>query len=181
MRVSGVLPAILAVSRAAAHATSPREADTETKSSDATPRRYIVELKSRSHTARIADKIAAIDGLHVVKIFDSDIFPAVSVECDRACDAVTVAAALDRDEDDAIVATVFKSTRVQLSPTIQGESYSDDAAASNYSVHGLTGVDILHNAGIVGEGAIVAIVDSGVQYTHPAVSRFLPKTHMAKH
>jgi hypothetical protein len=115
-------------------------------------------------------RVASIDGLRIVKTFDHDIFPAVSVECDHACDATSVAAALDNDEDGGgIVATVFKSTPVRLFPTIEGESFSDDAEASNYSVHGLTGVEQLHAAGIIGEGAVVAIVDSGVQYTHPAV------------
>lgn len=170
MRVSSACLAILAASHTVAQETPSLEAATEGVPSDITPRRYIVELKSRGHGARVADKIARIDGLRIVKTFDTDIFPAVSVECQQACDAAYVTAALDEDEDDGVVARVFKSTRVRLSPTILGESYSDDAAASNYSVHGLTGVAKLHEAGIIGEGATVAIVDSGVQYTHPAVS-----------
>ncbi|KAK9797701.1 hypothetical protein SCARD494_03530 [Seiridium cardinale] len=170
MRVSGALLALLAAtSHAATQRLPTRQTANGTSSHDATPRRYIVELKSRGHGARVADKVAGIDGLHIVKTFDNDIFPAVSVECDHACDAASVAAALDDEEDDGVVAAVFKSTRIQLTPTIQGESYSDDAAASNYSVHGLTGVEKLHEAGIIGEGAVVAIVDSGVQYTHPAL------------
>lgn len=55
-------------------------------------------------------------------------------------------------------------------PTIQMTSFSDGAAASNYSVHAMTGVDKLHSAGILGKGAVVAIVDTGIEYTHPAVS-----------
>ncbi|EOO01237.1 putative minor extracellular protease vpr protein [Phaeoacremonium minimum UCRPA7] len=58
---------------------------------------------------------------------------------------------------------------MQLLPTVRGESFSDDAAAANYSVHGMTGVEKLHQAGVFGDGATVAIVDSGVQYTHPAL------------
>lgn len=144
---------------------------TTTSAGGVSARRLIVELKSRDHGARVADKIAGIAGLHVVKTFDSDIFPAVSVECDRGCDAASVIEALDADEDESPVATVFRSTRMRLMPTLVGESYSDDAAASNYSVHGSTGVETLHEAGIIGEGATVAIVDSGVQYTHPAVGQ----------
>ena len=34
----------------------------------------------------------------------------------------------------------------------------------------MTGVDKLHEAGVLGKGAKVAIVDTGVWYMHPAVS-----------
>ncbi|ETS72929.1 hypothetical protein PFICI_15321 [Pestalotiopsis fici W106-1] len=170
MRATCISVALAIAGHATAQHLSARQSENGTVSSDATPRRYIVELKSRDQGTRVAEKVATIDGLRIVKTFDHDIFPAVSVECDHACDAASITAALDDNEDDGgVVATVFKSTPVRLFPTIEGESYSDDAAASNYSVHGLTGVEQLHAAGIIGEGATVAIVDSGVQYTHPAL------------
>lgn len=43
------------------------------------------------------------------------------------------------------------------------------AASANYSVHAQTGVDKLHDQGIYGKGAVIAIVDTGTQYTHPAL------------
>lgn len=49
------------------------------------------------------------------------------------------------------------------------ELFSNDDAATNYSFHGMTGVEELHKAGITGEGAKVAIIDTGVDYTHPAL------------
>jgi len=33
----------------------------------------------------------------------------------------------------------------------------------------MTGVDKLHAAGIRGEGVVVAVADTGVDYTHPAL------------
>lgn len=33
----------------------------------------------------------------------------------------------------------------------------------------MTGVDKLHNQGILGAGLFVALVDSGIDYTHPAL------------
>lgn len=36
-------------------------------------------------------------------------------------------------------------------------------------MHAQTGVDKLHARGIYGEGAVIAIVDTGTQYTHPAL------------
>lgn len=141
---------------------------------DTAPKRYIVELKSRAHGSRVAARsatAAGVPGLRVVKQFDSDIFPGVTVECEReaGCTAESVRAALDASADEPVVASVFRAQVLQLLPTLEGEGFSDDAAAPDYSVHGLTGVEKLHEEGILGEGATVAIVDSGVQYTHPAV------------
>ena len=143
--------------------------ETGSSPSDTVPRRFIVELKSRAQCTRFFDKVAATAGLRVVKQFDSDLFPGVSVECDHDCTPESLRAALDDSSSDAAVATVYKSTRVRILDTVKGESFSDDAAASNYSVHGITGVEKLHGDGIFGAGATVAIVDSGVEYTHPAV------------
>jgi hypothetical protein len=175
MHITKALLALLgAASYASADQFASRRSPNEpaTGSSNAIPRRFIIELRSRAHGALAVDKIAGLAGLHVYKRFDSDIFPGVSVECDHECNADSLRAALDGDEGEEIVASVFQSSRMQLLPTIKGESFSDDAAASNYSVHGSTGVQELHDAGITGHGAVVAVVDSGVQYTHPAVKLF---------
>jgi subtilisin family serine protease len=148
-----------------------RRSSTETTqaSSDATPRRYIVELKSLAHCRGIVTKISSLPGIRVVKQFDSEIFPGLSVECDHECNVeLLLQPALD-ESNDLGVASIYKSSPLKLLPTVEGESFSDDAAAANYSVHGLTGVEKLHQAGILGKGAVVAIVDSGIQYTHPAV------------
>lgn len=39
----------------------------------------------------------------------------------------------------------------------------------NYSIHSMTGVDKAHDAGVLGTGVVVAIIDTGVDYTHPAL------------
>ncbi|WYZ46658.1 hypothetical protein EsH8_IX_000883 [Colletotrichum jinshuiense] len=170
MRTRAALVALLGATGTAeaVHQFLPRSLN-ETGPSDAAPKRYIVEYKSRAHGSRIAAKVAAgFPGLRVVKQFDSDIFPGVTIECERDCSADSVKTALNGD-DEPVVASVYKSQVLQILPTVEGESFSDDAAALNYSVHGLTGVEKLHEDGILGEGATVAIVDSGVQYTHPAL------------
>lgn len=38
-----------------------------------------------------------------------------------------------------------------------------------YVPHRQTGVDKLHNMGIYGKGVYVAIIDTGIDYTHPAL------------
>ncbi|KAK7738928.1 hypothetical protein SLS63_002265 [Diaporthe eres] len=175
MRATRTLLALLGATSSAwatVHFPSRRDLNetSPSPSSDTVPRRYIVELKSRAQCSRFFDKVAGTAGLKVVKQFDSDLFPGVSVECDHACTEDSLRAALDDGAGgDAAVATVYKSTRVRILDTVKGESFSDDAAASNYSVHGITGVEKLHEDGIFGAGAVVAIVDSGVEYTHPAV------------
>ncbi|KAI8280876.1 hypothetical protein K4K60_004540 [Colletotrichum sp. SAR11_57] len=169
MRAEAALIAALFSTANALHQFAPRSLN-ESAASDATPKRYIVELKSRAHGSRVASKASSgLPGLQVVKRFDSDIFPGIAVECDHGCTAESIQSSLDGSDDEPVVASVYKSQMLQLLPTVEGESFSDDAAAVNYSVHGLTGVQNLHEDGILGEGAVVAIVDSGVQYTHPAL------------
>ncbi|KAI5860037.1 subtilisin-like protein [Durotheca rogersii] len=147
-----------------------RDVDDAAKIEVNAPPRYIVELTSRALKARVVEKVAGLSGLRIVKEFDSDLFPGVSIECDSNYDAGSLKDALDEQNGDPIVASVYKSTIVRLlPPLLEGESFADDAAALNYSVHHSTGVEKLHEAGIVGEGATIAIVDSGVQYTHPAL------------
>lgn len=61
----------------------------------------------------------------------------------------------------------WQSKKIKMSLPVLG--YSDDAGTPFYSVHAMTGVDKLHAAGITGKGVQVAIVDTGVDYNHPAV------------
>lgn len=57
-------------------------------------------------------------------------------------------------------------------PVAEPQVFGREAAKSSYSIHSMTGVDKLHDQGIYGKGVKVGVVDSGVQYTHPAVSAF---------
>jgi len=94
-------------------------------------------------------------------VFDTDIFRGASVE----------AQAENPDSLQALnpVFQAWPARRIKLSPSIPLASYSENAAAQNYSVHHMTGVDKLHAAGIRGKGVIVAVIDTGVDYTHPAL------------
>lgn len=49
------------------------------------------------------------------------------------------------------------------------KAFLDDVAATEFSIHGATGVDKLHAAGILGQGVKVGVVDSGIWYDHPAL------------
>lgn len=100
-----------------------------------------------------------------MQTFDSDIFSGVSVEAEGYSidDLVKLAG----------VTKVWPMKTIRLSPPRDLQTFSDAAAAANYTVHNSTGVDKLHAAGVYGQGAVVAVVDTGIAYNHPAVSAFL--------
>ena len=106
-------------------------------------------------------EMTARAGTTVLKVFNTDIFTGVSVET-TAQNEDTLKAIND-------VKNVWLANKITLAQPLKGQSYSDDAAAKDYDIHSMTGVDKLHAAGITGKGAVVAIVDTGTYYTHPAV------------
>ncbi|KAH8706750.1 peptidase S8/S53 domain-containing protein [Ilyonectria robusta] len=61
-------------------------------------------------------------------------------------------------------ASIVKTPRVEKSVS----PFSSNAR-HNYSMHQWTGVDRLHAKGIRGKGATVAIIDTGIDYTHEAL------------
>lgn len=65
-------------------------------------------------------------------------------------------------------------------PNIEMLNFSDGIEASNYSVHSMTGVDKIHATGVFGKGVKVAVVDTGVDYSHPAVRLLNYTRTMAK-
>ncbi|KAM0279722.1 hypothetical protein ACHAQH_004413 [Verticillium albo-atrum] len=96
-----------------------------------------------------------------MKTFDGHIFRGISIEASvENIDSLRMI---------GNVANVWRSKTVQLGPVVNRQDHSDDVGASNYSIHHMTGVDRLHAEGIRGEGVVVAIIDTGIQYTHPAL------------
>lgn len=60
------------------------------------------------------------------------------------------------------------------SPSVPGSSESQHVKRQNqaddtFSPHILTQIDKLHAEGVTGKGVLVAIIDSGIDYTHPAL------------
>lgn len=66
------------------------------------------------------------------------------------------------------------AARTMPRPQVEQSTYGPSKLRKNYTVHHSTGVDKLHAAGIRGKGATVAIIDTGVDYTHKAVCTFSP-------
>jgi hypothetical protein len=50
-----------------------------------------------------------------------------------------------------------------------GDGGQPQASNSNYSIHTNTGVDVLQQQGVLGKGAVVGMISTGVYWTHPAV------------
>lgn len=67
------------------------------------------------------------------------------------------------------VANVWPMESILMAPMPEQTPESLQKRTANYTAHRLTGVDRLHAEGIRGKGATVAIIDSGIDYTHRAV------------
>ena len=57
-------------------------------------------------------------------------------------------------------------------PTAGAKSFPNDKQItnSNYTTHVASGVEELHKRGAFGKGAVIALLDEGVDYNHPAAS-----------
>ena len=97
-----------------------------------------------------------------MRVFNSDVFKGASFQTDdENIDTLTA-----RDP----VVQAWQSRKIMLDPGIMDRSFSEDATAVNFYIHGMTGVDKLHARGIFGKGVTIAVVDTGIDYNHRAVS-----------
>ncbi|KAH6685433.1 subtilase [Plectosphaerella plurivora] len=121
---------------------------------------YIIEYAKGGANFRGSPSLESED-VKVVRSFESEIFSGAAVET------------TDHTEDDLLalpqVARVWRNRVVYLEPSNDTQTFSDDANTANYTSHHLTKVSTLHESGIKGKGAKVAIIDTGIQYTHPAL------------
>jgi hypothetical protein len=82
----------------------------------------------------------------------------------------TAAENIDSIRDMPGVTNVWPLTRLSTPRSLHlNDELHDCKLSLNYSVHQWTGVDKLHQAGIKGRGVRVAIVDTGIDYSHLAV------------
>jgi len=126
-------------------------------------RKIEISLTTTSGETNAGSKLASAAGIQVVKTFDSDVFTGASVSAEKHnLDSLSALPGVARVWP---MKTIYKPK-----PMEQADSFSDDATAPLWDIHGATGVDKLHAAGIFGEGVTIGIVDTGVWYPHPAVS-----------
>jgi subtilisin family serine protease len=109
----------------------------------------------------LISQLSARPGTKILKKFSTDLFAGVSVEVTQ--DNLDSLRAL------STVANAWQSNTVQLANNTPIATFEEGVTVANYSVHASTGVDKLHAKGITGAGATVAVIDTGVWYTHPAL------------
>ncbi|CAE6414623.1 unnamed protein product [Rhizoctonia solani] len=99
----------------------------------------------------------------VTREYSSDILTGAAVKLGSKADLVKLAEA----------SGVQSITPVYLhpppKPVYQQVMHSDMGAKDVFSTHVMTGVDKLHNEGYFGKGIKIGIIDTGVDYTHPAL------------
>jgi subtilisin family serine protease len=127
-------------------------------------KKFIVEFEpglAPSSISTFSPSNARTNNITILREFTSDIFSGVSISTtDYNIDSLQ---ALEG------VARAWPVGRLQLDPITPLATFSDDAQAGNYSAHEYTGVEALHKRGIFGKGVVVAVVDTGIEYSHPAL------------
>lgn len=160
-----IFPKLLSVLLACASGAAAADPSTSPK---ADAKRIILELKSKSLAHGFRSKIDAVQGLEVNRLFNSDVFPGLSLRCSVACDEEALRDLID--DFDQEVAGVYDSRPVRMvSANAESPANATDTPEASRRLHEMTGVSEMHQKGYFGEGALVAIIDSGIQYTHPAV------------
>ncbi|KEY74466.1 hypothetical protein S7711_04502 [Stachybotrys chartarum IBT 7711] len=122
---------------------------------------FIVEIAQNTDYEAAVRELESNRGVKVLKRIKSSLFSGVAVEALHQSTSDL--------ESSTRVVQAWRSHRIQLMPNIEMLNFSDGIEASNYSVHSMTGVDKLHATGVFGKGVKVAVVDTGVDYSHPAL------------
>ncbi|KAK5651948.1 hypothetical protein OQA88_11490 [Cercophora sp. LCS_1] len=133
--------------------------DANVNSTVTEPKKFIVEV-AEADLGAVESKLAA-EGVKVLRKFKTKVFTGLSIESDKQN--------IDTLHKKIDVRQAWPVRQIHLDPIVPLATYATDAAAGNYSVHAFTGVSELHEQGILGKGATVAVVDTGVDYRHSAL------------
>ncbi|KAL6898828.1 peptidase S8/S53 domain-containing protein [Trichoderma evansii] len=140
-----------------------RVADTPTGNVNAATNRYIVEVEYGSipYMARLFVAPSSRNSTYFRQFDCGDVFHGLVVETE--IDNVDTLSKVRG------VTNVWPMKTVPISSAVPRVKAALEPKYHNYSMHQWTGVDQLHAQGIRGKGATVAIIDTGVDYTHEAL------------
>ncbi|KAK0451333.1 peptidase S8/S53 domain-containing protein [Desarmillaria tabescens] len=132
------------------------------------PKRFMVKVTSEPQIASFYRKAQTVNGTSLQGVtthvnITSDVFSGSSFTLRDNED-------IDLEELSKLdgVVKVYPIMQISLgiSPTYRGD---EALAHAQWTSHATMGVDKLHAEGILGEGALVGVVDTGVDYDHPAL------------
>lgn len=160
--------------------------DKPTKSINAATNKYIVEFEKVCRCNALSAFSAAIDTFIVqgsIAYMTRQFASPSSVnstyfrqfDCGDLFNGVVIETEVDNvDTLSAVhgVANVWPMKTIPMASAIQQVKAAPDPKNHNYSVHQWTGVDQLHARGIRGKDVTIAIIDTGLDYTHEAVSHY---------
>jgi subtilisin family serine protease len=113
------------------------------------------------HPNDLASELSANTQVRILRTIDLEIFSGVKVEADA--ESVDTLVSLSRANRAWPVRYYYPLDTGSVA------TFSSDAQAPKYDIHQFTGVSKAHEAGIFGKDVKVAVIDSGVLYSHPAV------------
>ncbi|ORX48325.1 subtilisin-like protein [Hesseltinella vesiculosa] len=135
--------------------------------------RYIVELNHHNTLPNFVQTFSqSLDNAHVHEQFSHPIFSGMSFSLNGPSDADAEKLHSLLDSDDVVA--IYPSRAVQR-PSIQAQPLAADVPYSAEQIqqmmpHSLTQVDRVHSElGNTGKGIVVGVIDSGVDYLHPAL------------
>ncbi|CAE6415692.1 unnamed protein product [Rhizoctonia solani] len=139
------------------------------------PNSYIVELSTGSHLKRgfaspheelYHDLKRRGANWEVTKEYSEDLLTGAAVKLGSNVDLVKLAEASGVQ---SITPVYLHAAPKPVSQQVMKDATDATAPKDVFSTHVMTGVDKLHAEGILGKGITIGIIDTGVDYNHPAL------------
>ncbi|CAE6533031.1 unnamed protein product [Rhizoctonia solani] len=139
------------------------------------PNSYIVELSAGSHLKRgfaspheelYHDLKHRDTNWEVTKEYSEDLLTGAAVKLGSDADLVKLAEASGVQ---SITPVYLHAPPKPVSQQVMKDATDATAPKDVFSTHIMTGVDKLHAEGIYGKGITIGIIDTGVDYNHPAL------------